>query len=1432
MSAIRAGRQVSLSPMISTVIRRGPHAALILALALGACGAPPPPDSLGVTESAATTPTFVQRNSAVPQSTPTTVTVAYTAAEVAGDLNVVVVGWNDSTASVSSVTDSKGNVYQLAVGPTRRTGAESQSIYYAKNVVAATANSNVVTVTFSPAAAFPDIRILAYRGLDPTSPLDVAVGSSGTGATSSSGTIATTNATDLLVGANIVETRTTAAGTGFTSRVITTPDGDIAEDHAVIALGTYSATAPLSPAGQYVMQMVAFRAAGSVADTTPPTAPSNLVATAASMVQINLTWTAATDNFGVTSYAIERCQGAGCTTFAQIGTASGTTFSNMSLTAGTSYSYRVRASDAANNFGPYSNVASATTQAPDTSPPTAPSNLVANGVSTTQINLTWTAATDDVAVASYLLESCAGIGCTNFAQIGVATATSFSNTGLTAGTTVNYRVRATDAAGNLGPYSATATATTQAPDTTPPTAPSNLVANGVSTTQINLTWTAATDDVGVASYLLESCAGGGCTNFAQIGVVTATSFSNTGLTAGTTVNYRVRATDAAGNLGPYSATATGATQPPDTTPPTAPSNLVATTASNSQINLSWTGATDDVGVTSYLIERCLGASCSSFAQVGTSMTTTFGDNGLAAATTYSYRVRASDAAANLGPYSGVASATTGSAPALPPAFVQSNYAVPQTASNATVNVSYTGQQTAGNLNVVVVGWNDIVAQVTSIFDSAGNVYQLAVGPTVGHESQSIYYAKNIVNSGANNVVTVSFSPPAAFPDIRVLEYQGLDPNNPVDATTSGSGSSTLSTTPLIVTSNPLDMIVAANTVATGVTGPGGGYVRRILTVPDTDIVEDWLVASPGSYSVTAPISPSGGWVMQAVAFKASSSVAPPPPNDMTPPAVSMSAPANGATISGAVSVTVNATDSGSGVAGVQLTVDGLSVAAPDTTIPYTIALDTTRFSNGAHTIGAYAFDVAHNIGTATSISVTVNNATAGNPAQNGLWSGTTPLPIVSVNVALMWNGKVLMSEGQSWGADVRVWDPTTSTTISVPTPSNVFCSTGFEQMADGRLMSAGGHLNQADFGVTNVNIFDPSTQTWTVMPEMEYPRWYPQMTTLPDGRQLVLGGEINCDGCNALVPEVYTPSTNTWVSLESSQLNLPFYPHLHVLPDGRVLVSSTARDPIVSQIFDPNALTWTSIGGAAVDGGSASMYLPGKVLKVGTSNSTGFPARASRPTAYVLDTTQPNATWRQVASMSFGRTYHTSTMLPDGNVLVTGGGPTGAPTDTANAVLPAEMWSPTTETWTRLASMSAPRLYHSEALLMPDGRVLISGGGRSDDVSAPTDQFSAEYFSPPYLFKGARPAITSAPTTLQYGQAFTVQTPDAARIANVSIIRFGSVTHTFNGGQHYVPLTFTAGSGSISVTAPASNNLAPPGYYMLFILDTNGVPSTAAIVHF
>ena len=304
----------------------------------------------------------------------------------------------------------------------------------------------------------------------------------------------------------------------------------------------------------------------------------------------------------------------------------------------------------------------AVTSSPDTTPPSQPGTPTANAVSGSEIDLSWGASSDNVGVTGYLLERCQGTGCSNFTQIATPTGASYKDTGLSASTSYTYRVRATDAAGNLSPYSGTTSTTTLTVDTTPPSQPGTLTANAVSGSEVDLSWGASTDNVGVTGYQVERCTGAGCTNFTQIATPAGTTYKDTGVSASTSYSYRVRATDAAGNLSTYSNTASATTPTPDTTPPSQPGTLTATAVSGSEIDLSWGASTDNVGVTGYLLERCQGAGCSNFTQIATPTGTSYKDTGLTASTSYTYRVRATDAAGNLSPYSNTASASTSAAP--------------------------------------------------------------------------------------------------------------------------------------------------------------------------------------------------------------------------------------------------------------------------------------------------------------------------------------------------------------------------------------------------------------------------------------------------------------------------------------------------------------------------------------------------------------------------------------------------------------------------------------------------------------------------------------------------------------------------------------------------------------------------------------------------
>jgi len=649
-------------------------------------------------------------------------------------------------------------------------------------------------------------------------------------------------------------------------------------------------------------------------------------------------------------------------------------------------------------------------------------------------------------------------------------------------------------------------------------------------------------------------------------------------------------------------------------------------------------------------------------------------------------------------------------------------------------------------------------------------------------------------------------------------------------TTAPTVPSNLAVTP--VSSTQVNVSWTAATDNVGVTGyrlarcTGVGCVNlALLTTVATTGYSDTGLKAATSYSYRLRATDGAGNLSGYSVVVSATTQA-----DTTGPAVSITSPAGGADLTGTATFTASASSSSGGVTGVQFQVDGFNVGAPDNTAPYSLSFATTQMANGAHSITAYAWDAQRHVGNSAAVAVTFSNASPADPAQTGFWGGLIPLPLVTVHANLMPNGRVLAWDQMGYGyPDPVVWDPLTSATTTVPIAdgTNIFCA-GHTILPDGRVFVVGGHI--ADHvGTSTGRIFDSTSNTWSSTPDMAYGRWYPTVTTLADGRILVLVGETTCYGCVAEIPEIYNPVNNSWTELTNASHKWPWYPHAFVLSGGNVVVVGATEAPATTATLDINAQTWTTVDALVPESGSAVMYAPGKILKSGTPASS-LSEGPSSAQANVLDMTLPSPTWRSVQSMAFPRSYHVLTALPDGDVLVTGGGRTTGNADLPNAVYEAELWSPTAETWSTLGAMHAPRLYHATALLLPDARVLVSGGGRGLGYVASSDQLSAEVFAPPYLFKGARPTISSAPAELAYNQSFAVATPDAGNISKVALIPLGSMTHAINMNQRYVPLAFTAGTGTLAVTAPGNGTLAPPGYYMLFIVGTNGVPSVAAIV--
>jgi hypothetical protein len=484
----------------------------------------------------------------------------------------------------------------------------------------------------------------------------------------------------------------------------------------------------------------------------------------------------------------------------------------------------------------------------------------------------------------------------------------------------------------------------------------------------------------------------------------------------------------------------------------------------------------------------------------------------------------------------------------------------------------------------------------------------------------------------------------------------------------------------------------------------------------------------------------------------------------------------------------------------------------------------------------------------TSRSITINALSP--EATTGKWDSPVDWAIVPLHATLLPTGKVI-----AWGkyesngtmAMPRLWDPAVgppSTAQMIPVDTMLFCS-GHALMADGRLMVSGGHKAD-DRGLDVTNIFDPTSQTWASgLPKMAKGRWYPTVTSLWDGRMLTVAGRDTTSKV-VLIPEIW--ENNRWVQLTGASVSLPYYPRDFVAPNGKVFY---AGERVTSRWLNPDAVTtkgrgswtWNStlnhVWPFNRDYGSAVMYETGKILYAGGGGNLqwGSPdAKASAPTATAetIDLNLAAPTWQNTDAMHFARRHLNATILPDGQVLVTGGTSAGGFNTLSGAVHAAEAWSPRTGHWTQLASNTIDRGYHAISLLLPDGTVVH---GASGDAAVPGStelyprQTNSELFRPPYLFKGARPTITSlAQSTVGYGAKFTINTPNGLQITEVRWIRLGSVTHAFDANQRANTLAFTKTLNQVTVTAPKNGKLAPPGHYMVFILNRNGVPSMGKVI--
>lgn len=497
--------------------------------------------------------------------------------------------------------------------------------------------------------------------------------------------------------------------------------------------------------------------------------------------------------------------------------------------------------------------------------------------------------------------------------------------------------------------------------------------------------------------------------------------------------------------------------------------------------------------------------------------------------------------------------------------------------------------------------------------------------------------------------------------------------------------------------------------------------------------------------------------------------------------------------------------------------------------------------------------------------------------QSSIALPSNPNNVVAVHMALLHTGKVLMfsADDTDFGhidkVKTRVWDPITNAVVDPPYPyathKNLFCA-GHCFLPDGRLLVAAGHaIFAGGSAAKQVHTFDPIAGSWTRHAPMQKDRWYPTCVTLHDGRAIISSGSEG--GGPPLIKgvvrdvEVFDSATNALTRFPDIHGDICMYPQMFVLPGGVLFFHSRNE----SWLFAPGPGTWSPTNGSwsvaiptkspftrTYPGMAGCVLLPllpeeGYAVRVlmagggGARESDMNGSTIASDSAEILDVDLSGNTgaWRDTnragdpLRVTTFRFMSDAVLLPDGTVFLVNGAAVGKADTSYVSVGFAELFDPQTETFRGFTPMSVPRHYHGNALLLPDGRVAVAG--HTWDFNKPPlklNRFEVEVVAPPYLFRGPRPTITNvthAGLTVGYGQSVTVSTDRPADIGRVALIRQGSSTHQLNTDQRYVGLVITQrGTNSLTVTAPPDGGVAPPGHYMLFLVDKQGVPSRGQFV--
>ena len=485
---------------------------------------------------------------------------------------------------------------------------------------------------------------------------------------------------------------------------------------------------------------------------------------------------------------------------------------------------------------------------------------------------------------------------------------------------------------------------------------------------------------------------------------------------------------------------------------------------------------------------------------------------------------------------------------------------------------------------------------------------------------------------------------------------------------------------------------------------------------------------------------------------------------------------------------------------------------------------------------------------------------------NGSWQRLPDAPEFAVHGAVLRTGKIMIwsghaEVGQTYGLSTALFDPSTNLYTTVPFSDNedLFCA-GHAFLPDGRLV-AGGGANQGQ--VKSTHIFDPISESWSRLEggELREFRWYPTMITMSDGRIAIVSGTSG--GFGGVVEEIEvlnlskpSPPPGTavhyWDLVSGSSKSFSgLYPGFHWLPSGEMFFSRTGwnshvgigDDAAMFTFSGQNSGSWSNLApltfpdrkeGCSVILIDDSEDQPTvQVLVLGGRDQTN-PAISN---CEIIELTDPQATvgWTETAPMNHSRIGLTAVILPNGRVMAVGGRQTANRFDNSPVhVMACEIYDPETDTWALTPEMAFARQYHSVALLMPDCRVFTSGGvdmTHNGPGMAPYNQQTSEVYSPEYLSLGAQPSISNAPGNGNYGETVAIQSPNVAEIVEVSLLAPGAITHHTDTHQRYIKLKIDSQTAAeVNVRLPGNANVAPPGNYMLFLINNQGVPSAAHFI--